>query len=148
LFVIFLIWHLIKNEIQGKYVMSDKEKSPADENELINRREFFVGLKKWSKVVIGSAIAGSAMVNANQEALAGSWINRRGRRGNRRRRKRGNGGGSWINRRGGAWLNRRGGGGLGWLNRRGGKGGGAWLNRRGGKGGGAWLNRRGGGGFG
>jgi len=97
--------------------MSDKmnltpDENSTDENELISRREFFVGLKKWSKVVIGSAIVGSAVVNANQEAQAGSWINRRGGWGN------GRGGGiGWANGRGGGWINRRGGGGVGWINR-------------------------------
>ncbi len=92
--------------------MNDKnnqapDDNSADENELINRREFFVGLKKWSKVVIGGAIAGSAIANANQEALAASWANRRG----------GYRGGGWVNRGGGggAWVNRR--GGAGWINR-------------------------------
>ncbi len=85
------------------------DENSTDENELINRREFFVGLKKWSKVVIGGAIAGSAIANANQEALAATWVNRRG--GPAR-------GGSWANRSGGGgWVNRRGGGGAGWINR-------------------------------
>ncbi len=90
--------------------MNDKKNhapdiNSADENEPINRREFFVGLKKWSKVVIGSVIAGSAMANTNQEASAATWINRRG--GYRR--------GGWINGSGGGWINRR--GGVGWINR-------------------------------
>ncbi len=82
--------------------MSDQKnqalnENSADEEELINRREFFVGLKKWSKVVIGGAIAGSAIANANQEALAASWVNRRG-----------GGGGKWANGGGGGkWVNRR-----------------------------------------
>ncbi len=39
-----------------------------------------------TKVVIGSAIAGSAAANGVQEAQAASWINRSG------------GGSAWINR--------------------------------------------------
>ena len=86
--------------------MNDKKNhapdiNSADENEPINRREFFVGLKKWSKVVIGGVIAGSAMANTNQEASAASWVNRRG---------------GWLNGSGGGWVNRRGGG-VGWINR-------------------------------
>ncbi len=78
----------------------------SDENKLINRREFFVGLKKWSKVVIGGAIAGSVAANGVQEAQAASWINRRGGWNNRKT--------SWLN--GGGWTNRRGGGSA-WINR-------------------------------
>ena len=109
--------------------MSDKknlapDENSVDENELISRREFFVGLKKWSKVVIGSAIVGSAVANANQEAQAYTWLNRRGGWGN-------GGGGSWLNRA--PWNNWN-----NWNNR-----GPSWLN-----GGGGWINRRGGGGFG
>ncbi len=110
--------------------MSDKKnqkpgENSTDKNELINRREFFVGLKKWSKVVIGSAIAGSAMSNTDQEAQAGSWINRRSGWGNGR--------GSWLNRAPwNNWNNR----GISWLN---GGGGGGWANRRGG--GFGWINR-------
>ncbi len=75
-----------------------------DENELLNRREFFVGLKKWSKVVISSAIVGSALVISSKEAQA-AWVNRRG----------GVRGGSWIDGGGGGWANRRGRGGA-WIN--------------------------------
>ncbi len=79
------------------------EKS-IDENELINRRDFFVGLKKWSKVVISSAIVGGALVISGNEAQA-AWVNRRG----------GVGGGSWVDGGGGGWANRRGRGGA-WIN--------------------------------
>jgi len=105
--------------------MSDKKDQTPDENELISRREFFVGLKKWSKAVIGSAIVGSAVANTNHEAQAYSWINRRG------------GWGGWGNGRGRSclngrpwnnWNNRR----PHWLN-----GSGSWINNRKGL---SWIN--------
>ncbi len=90
--------------------------------ELIDRRGFLLGLKKWSKIVIGGALMGSALLNAATEkpAEAAGWANRAG------------GGGAWANRAGGggAWANRAGGGGA-WANR-----GAAWANR-----GGTWVNR-------
>ena len=91
----------------------DKKK----DDELLSRREFLSGLKKWSKVVIASAIG----ITIASKADAGAWVNRYG------------GGGGWINR-GGSWLN----GGGGWYNR-----GGSWLNGPGG----GWINRYGGGGW-
>lgn len=88
-----------------------KEENAPDEEALLNRRDFLVGLKKWSKIVIGGALAAGALA-APKDASAGSWINRRG------------GGAGWVNGGGGGWLN---GGGGGWVNRRGGLG---WINRR------------------
>jgi hypothetical protein len=90
-----------------------RERSPnlTTEEEHLHRRDFLVSLKKWSKVVIGGAILGGALVYPRREASAG-WLNRRG-----------GWGGGWINRRGG-W------GGGSWINRRGGWGGGSWINRR------------------
>lgn len=82
------------------------------ESELKSRREFLIGLGKWSKVIIGGAVFGGLLAVDNE---AQAWINRRG-------------GGGWINNRryyGGSWANARGGG--GWANRR---GGGSWANRR------------------
>lgn len=96
---------------------------PADA-ELQGRRDFLIGLGRWSKAVIGAALLGGlALPGADAEA---GWANRRG------------GGGGWANRRGGGggWANRRGGGGA-WANR---NGGGTWANRNGG-----WVNRRPGG---
>ena len=72
--------------------------------ELCSRRDFLIGLKKWSKIVIGGALFAATMVGNEKEASAGSWINRRG-----------GWGGGWLNGGGGGWLNRRGGG--GWINR-------------------------------
>jgi len=92
-----------------------------DEEELVSRRDFLVGLGKWSQIVIGLALLGGTIaIPENDAAAQTTWANRIG-------------GGSWANRRGGGgWANRRGGG--GWANRRGG-----WANRRGG---GGWLNLR------
>ena len=56
-----------------------------DEEALLNRRDFLIGLKKWSIIVIGGALTAGALA-APKDASAG-WINRRG------------GGGGWINRR-------------------------------------------------
>jgi len=71
-----------------------------------NRRDFLIGLGRWSKIVIGAAILGG--LAAGQSAVqAGAWVNRRG-----------GGGGGWINGGGGGWINGRGGGGGGWINRR------------------------------
>jgi hypothetical protein len=94
-----------------------------DEEDLVSRRDFLVGLGKWSQIVIGLALLGGTIaIPGNDAAARTSWANRIG-------------GGSWANRRGGGgWANRRGGG--GWANRR---GGGGWANRRGG---GGWLNVR------
>ncbi len=111
-----------KLESNEEINMSDEEK------ELVSRRDFLVGLKKWSAIVIGGAILGGAL--PTQEARA-AWVN-------------GGGGGAWVNGRGG-WINGGGGGG-GWING-GGGGGGGWINGHGG-GGGAWVNGRGGGGAG
>ena len=91
----------------------------TEESELKSRREFLIGLGKWSKVIIGGAVFGG-LLTVDKEAQA--WVNRRG---------------------GGGWVNRRGSGGRGWVNGRG-YGGGSWANARGG---GGWANRRGGGGW-
>lgn len=93
-----------------------------DQKALESRRDFLVGLKKWSAIVIGGALLGGAL--PTRDARAG-WVN---------------GGAGWVNGRGGggggSWVNRSGGGG-GWVN--GGGGGGGWINNRGG--GGTWVNR-------
>jgi hypothetical protein len=98
---------------------------PDDEQILHSRRDFLLGLGKWSKAVIGGVLLGS-LIAPDQAAEAGAWINRRGY-----------GGSGWINGGGGGvgWIN----GGGGWVNR-----GGSWYNRGGG---GGWVNRRGGGGW-
>ena len=99
---------------------SDKELG-ATEEVLMDRRGFFSGLKKWSKIVIAGALLGTGLLNsgAEKEAEAAAWANR-------------GGGGAWANRAGGggAWANHAGGGGA-WANR-----GAAWANR-----GGSWVNR-------
>jgi hypothetical protein len=102
------------------------EEIGATPEELMDRRDFLLGLKKWSKVVIGVALLGSGLLvdGADQEAAAGRWANARGGGGSAWANH-GGGGGGWANGRGGggAWVNGRGGGG-GWANR-----GGSWVNR-------------------
>lgn len=98
-------------------VLENKEEF-SNEEELVNRRAFLLGLGKWSLAVIGGALLGGALLNPKEEANAAvAWANR------------GGGGGAWANRRGGggAWAN----GGGGWINR-----GAGWANR-----GTAWVNR-------
>jgi len=73
-----------------------------------DRRDFLLGLGKWSMVVIGVA-AGGALLSSTAEA---GWINSRGGWINGM----GGGGGGWINGGGGGWINSRGGG--GWINAR------------------------------
>jgi hypothetical protein len=112
--------------------MSDKpliEEAPSSELDdavLQSRRDFLIGLGRWSKIVIGAAVFGGLAARMS-DAAAGAWVNRRG---------------GWVNARSGGagWVNAASGGGGAWVNRRGGSGGGAWANRRGG--GGAWANRR------
>ena len=119
----------MKNDREVK----EKEEPNSDTGKELNRREFIAGLGKWSKIVMGIALAGSALAAPGKEAEAGTaWVNH-------------GGGGGWINRfggGGGGWVN-RGGGSAGWINR--GGGGGAWANHGGGSG--AWGNHGGGGGW-
>lgn len=101
-----------------------EDANKADEEaRLLSRRNFLVGLRKWSTIIIGGALLSSVLP---QQEAAG-WINGRA---------------AWVNGRGG-WINGGGGGGAGWVNRSGG-GGAAWVNRSGGGGGAAWVNGRGG----
>ncbi|WP_240905929.1 hypothetical protein [Thiorhodococcus mannitoliphagus] len=81
--------------------------SPTLDEEQQGRRDFLIGLGRWSKVVIGAAIFGG-LAARESEVQAGAWVNRRG------------GGGGWVNGRvgGGGWINGRGGGGGSWVNRR------------------------------
>lgn len=102
-----------------------------EEKRLLSRRNFLVGLQKWSAIIIG----GTLLAGALPPPEASAWVN--GRVG-------GGGGAAWVNGRGGgggaAWVNKAGGGGAGWVNRSGG-GGGAWVNGRGGGGSAGWINR-------
>jgi hypothetical protein len=103
----------------------------SEEQQLLSRRDFLAGLRKWSAAVIGVAVAGSVLLPG--ETAASGWVNGRGSWVN------GHGGG-WVNR-GGSWVNGGGGGswynrGVAWANR-----GASWANRAGG--GGSWVNRRG-----
>jgi hypothetical protein len=109
----------------------DKDQSTEElqtEAKLVSRRNFLIGLRKWSAIVIGSALVGGVLL---PEETAG-WVNSRGSWVNGRAGGWVNRGGSWING-GGSWVNRGGGG--AWVN-----GGRAWVN---GGGGSAWVNRRG-----
>ena len=87
-------------------IKRDDDVNHTDEEDgQLSRRDFLVGLHKWSAIIIGGALLGSAL--PSQEARAAGWINGRG-----------GGGGGWVNRSGGGggWINGRGGGG-GWINR-------------------------------
>lgn len=89
----------------------------------MDRRNFLLSLKKWSKIVIGGALVGSTLLNSGTETQAASWVNGSG------------GGGAWGNHGGGgAWGNHGGGGGTAWANH-----GNVWANR-----GNAWANGGGG----
>ena len=91
----------------SEQIKETEHQSEESREELCSRRDFLIGLKKWSKIVIGGALFAATLTENEKEASAGSWINRRGGWGW--------GGGGWINGRGGGWANRRGGG--GWINR-------------------------------
>jgi hypothetical protein len=78
-----------------------------EEAELLRRRDFLKGLKKWSQVVISGIVLGEAL---SSKAEAGAWANH---------------GRAWVNRGGGGWVNHHSGGGSGWANH-----GRAWVNAR------------------
>jgi hypothetical protein len=108
----------------------EQDEEAGAEQELLDRREFLIGLRKWSAAVIGGVVLGTLMAQEEARGAAG-WINSRG---------------GWVN--GAAWANRGVGwvnGGAAWANRIG--PGGAWVNGRG-PGSGAWVNGRGYGGAG
>jgi len=104
----------------------DSKKEPggheAQEQALLARRDFLVGIAKWSSAVIGGIALGGVL--GSPQSAEAVWVNRRGGRINGRS-------GGWPN--GGGWIN----GGGGWYNI-----GGTWANAIGG---GGWINRRGGG---
>jgi hypothetical protein len=84
--------------------------SETAESDLRSRRDFLIGLGKWSRVVVTGAVLGAGAMITDKPAQAG-WLNRRGYGYG--------GGGGWINNRGGGgggWWNARGGGGVGWVN--------------------------------
>ena len=122
------------------------EEISNNEQELMDRRGFLISLKKWSKIVIGGALLGSALLNpgTEREAEAAAWANRGGGGGAAWANRAGGGGGAAVVKPGGggavvvkpsgggaAWANRAGAGGAAWANR-----GAAWANR-----GGSWVNR-------
>src|SRR5262249_49358879 len=82
------------------------------QEEFMRRRDFLIGLRKWSQAVIGGIVLGGFVATAESEA---GWVDSRG---------------SWVNgrvvgsaNRGGSWINGGGGGG----DRR---GGGGWVKSR------------------
>jgi len=124
--------------------MADEGDGKAGEAELMLRRDFLKGLKKWSQAVISGVVLAGLLPTPEVEAgwvnSRGSWVNGAGAGGWANRGASWiNGGGSWANsgtnwvNRGGTWVN----GGGGWVN----GGGGGWVNSRGG--GGSWVNHRG-----
>jgi len=110
---------------------------PGESPSAESRRDFLLSVKRWSKAVVGLAVAGAAFEpGAAQAWVNGAWVDSRGGWSNR--------GGVWVNGSGGGWNNRGGwvnGVGGGWVN--GSSGGGGWVNRSGSGGSGAWVNRRG-----
>jgi hypothetical protein len=78
-----------------------------EEREIQSRRDFLLGLGRWSQAVIVGAVAGGTLLT--QRPAQAAWLNRLG-----------GGGAGWVN----------GGGGGSWANRRGGGWGGSWVNRR------------------
>jgi len=95
--------------IEQPVVAPDPDLTDAERR---SRRDFLIGLGRWSKIAIGVAVFGGLAAHES-DAVAGAWVNRRGGWINGR----GGGGGGWINGGGGGWVNARGGGG-GWINRR------------------------------
>lgn len=106
-------------------IKSGEEANESDEEQrLLSRRNFLVGLQKWSAIIIG----GTLLTSALPPPEANAWVNGRA---------------TWVNGRGG-WVNGGGGGGAAWVNRAVGGGGAGWVNKSGGGGGAAWVNGRGG----
>jgi hypothetical protein len=50
---------------------------PAESEKTENRRDFFVGLGKWSKIIIGAVVLGSTMKGSDAEAKKYKWFNDR-----------------------------------------------------------------------
>ena len=65
-----------------KHEPADSHREPetmdnaTEEQDLQSRREFLIGLGKWSRVVIAGAVFGGAMLT--QKTAEAGWINRRG----------------------------------------------------------------------
>ena len=74
----------------------------SEDQELLCRREFFIGLKKWSQIVIGGTVMG--VTGASALSMSGCAKNNRNA--------------AWANGSGGSAVR---GGNKSWVNRRGGK---------------------------
>ena len=96
-----------KQNLFSEHDDAEQQLTSEQADELHSRRQFLIGLGKWSRAVITGAVLGSAALMTDKPAQAG-WLNRRGA----------GWGGGWINGGGGSWLNRRGGWGGSWINRR------------------------------
>lgn len=77
-----------------------KDIDASEDQELLCRREFFIGLKKWSQIVIGGTVMGvtgaSALsMNGCAKNRSTAWANGGGGSAARGGNK------SWVNRRGG-----------------------------------------------
>jgi hypothetical protein len=102
--------------------MTDQEcESRPQDAGIIERRNFLLGLGKWSKAVIGGVVMGGLLA-PGRDAKAWGWANSNDGRG------------SWVNFSGGDW-----GWGPGWNNWPGQWNNGGWLNRPWYNGG--WHNR-------
>jgi hypothetical protein len=81
--------------------------SPPLAAEQQRRRDFLLGLGRWSKVAIAAAVFGG-LATRQADVQAASWVNRRGGVRGGAWVNGGGGGGSWVNRRGvGGWINGR-----------------------------------------
>ena len=98
-----------KNESAEGHCQPEPTDSGGEKQDMQSRREFLIGLSKWSRVVVTGAVFGGGMLT--HKAADAGWINRRG---------------CCV---GGSWVDGRGSGGS-WANRRGGGFGGSWINRR------------------
>ena len=56
--------------------VQQSEEISKNEQELLDRRGFLLGLKKWSKIVIGGALVGGALLDPGREREAVAWVNR------------------------------------------------------------------------
>jgi hypothetical protein len=105
----------------------NKAENSCSEKTRLTRRDFLIGLQKWSKIVIASVVLGGALgTEETEKGKTDTWVNRRGSWGNNR----------WSNASGQGWYNsgERWYNGAGWYN-----GGSNWENR--GENNRRWTNR-------